>query len=262
MTFGDTSAQICHIILAELMQMVNSVWEFPGRSRETPWEVQHGEHRQFCSAVYSGPEGLWITEWASGGVLAHFGSSCYTEEKHLVSYGLIFKFSYRLLCREERTEARFTHQKNLSSFSFHRSLKKSGDLWLDAYLHKWTWILMGRCEWQGGMAGVRGGNHTHVFYSQISVCIYMHSWRGVSCLGSCYWGWAQATSLIQTDLKCASEEEMWCQYCTKWKVGRGWREKVFKKGALKSNLHLLFIKFILILPKPHKPRFRCSHECC
>lgn len=33
----------------------------------------------------------------------------------------------------------------------------------------------------------------------------------------------------------------------------GWREGVFKKGALISDLDLPFTRFILIPPKPHKP---------
>lgn len=50
--------------------MGNSAGEFLGASGETPSEMQRGEPRQFCSAVYSGPEGLQITQWASGEVLA------------------------------------------------------------------------------------------------------------------------------------------------------------------------------------------------
>lgn len=70
------------------MQIGNSAGEFLGENGATPLEVQRGEPRQFCSAVYSGPEGLQITRWASGEVLAHASSSCYicyTGERHSVS---------------------------------------------------------------------------------------------------------------------------------------------------------------------------------
>lgn len=44
-------------------------------SGETPSEVQHGEPRQFFCALCSGPEGLQITQQASGEVLAHWVSN-------------------------------------------------------------------------------------------------------------------------------------------------------------------------------------------
>lgn len=80
---------------------------------------------------------------------------------------------------------------------------------------------MGGCTGGGG-----GANHTCLLLSDFG--LYLHAQLEGSFL-SCQLllVWAQATSLIQRDLKCASEDEKQCQYGTKREDGE---KECLKKG--------------------------------
>lgn len=154
---------------------------------------------------------------------------------------------------------RFTSQTNLSPFSFPRSLKKSGDLWLDAYLHKWTWVLMGRCESQGGM-GVRG-EITYVSFTiriqSISMCTV---WGEFPVLWTATG--VSSGNLLNPDRckMCLAQPPEDKAQRTNGRVGES-REKRLKRRHLASALHhLLAIHSFSLCLKHTSPWF--THTTC
>lgn len=84
---------------------------------------------QHLKGLQRAGEGLWTQIWSErtrgNGFTLTEGGLCECDSMVDIKIN-------SLHCGKNTTEARLPN----FSFSSHRSLKKSGDLWLDAYLHK------------------------------------------------------------------------------------------------------------------------------